>query len=443
MNNLAVRRATFRLYPTPQVNATLKEHRRLHKCLYNAALYHRKSSYEYFGYAVDYLDQQNLLPAFKQYYPEYQQIHSQALQATVKRVDFAFCRFFAGLGGYPKFKSIRNYSGWTYPATSGWKVHSTGKHGYLELSKIGQIRMRGEARLWGRPTTCTILYRQGKWFVSITLDIDDQLLKQSRPTGTGAVGIDIGCKVALAITDGENHQMIEAPKFLRNAEASIKKASKLKRRKRAPNHKKGVKASSRWKKAAVKVRKIMRKVANSRANWVHQVATEIVRCNSLVATEELEVAKMTRKSKKQRKKQKAGLNKSILDVGFGMLGATIKYKVEEAGGVFAQVPTKKVKPSQRCPGCGNCQPKTLSERVHTCECGIQLDRDIAAALVCLLWAVGKLPGDGMSLDKRRASSSTSSAKERKFCGSMAQLGAMKRQKSQPTVGDAETPTSTK
>jgi putative transposase len=52
---------------------------------------------------------------------------------------------------------------------------------------------------------------------------------------------------------------------------------------------------------------------------------------------------MTSKAKKgKRKKQKAGLNKSILDVGFGMLRSTIKYKVEQIGGVFAEVPTNTV-----------------------------------------------------------------------------------------------------
>jgi putative transposase len=59
-------------------------------------------------------------------------------------------------------------------------------------------------------------------------------------------------------------------------------------------------------------------VANQRQNWVHQVATEIASSNSLVATEKLEVRNMTRKAKKdKRKKQKAGLNKSILMLVLG------------------------------------------------------------------------------------------------------------------------------
>jgi putative transposase len=232
---------------------------------------------------------------------------------------------------------------------------------------------------------------------------------------------------------------------LRQAETKIKKLSKNKRRKVAPNRSKKQKGSSRWKKAQQKISKITRKVANSRANWIHQVATELVRSNSFIATEKLEVTKMTARAKKgKRKKQKAGLNKSILDVGFGMLRSAIQYKVTEAGGVFVEVPTKTVKPSQTCPNCGNQHPKTLDERVHQCKvCGFSLDRDLAAALVMLLWSQGKLLGFETSLIDADVTSSTSDTSKRKFAGSQKQLGQKKRQKSGLTGLDAKTSPSTK
>ena len=37
----------------------------MHKDLYNAALYNRKTQYEKFRHSVDYFEQQNSLPAFK------------------------------------------------------------------------------------------------------------------------------------------------------------------------------------------------------------------------------------------------------------------------------------------------------------------------------------------------------------------------------------------
>jgi putative transposase len=428
---------TFRLYPNKQIEQFLRYHRKLHKDLFNAAVNNRFTQYQKFNHKVDYRSQQNCLPAFKEVWTEYKEINSQALQATLKRVDFAFERWKNGLGKRPRFKSIRHYSGWTYPAKTGYCVESDGENGYLNLSKIGRIQMRGKAKYWGKPTTCTIVFRSGKWYASITVDVLEQVLKPE-VLPVGAVGIDLGCKSALSITDGANHQQIDAPKFLRNAERRIKQASKEKRRKQAPNRKKKVKASRRWKKALFKVSKLTRKVAECRQNWVHQVAAEIVGGNSFVATERLEVKNMTSKAKKgKRRKQKAGLNKSIVDVGFGMLRSTIKYKVEQIGGVFVEVPTKKVKPSQTCPRCGHQHKKTLDIRVHECNvCGYVQDRDIAAAEVMLYWSKGTLPGFGTSLVDADVASATLSTSKK--AGSMKQLGQKKRQKSTLTGLDVET-----
>lgn len=436
---MIIRRITFRLYPTATQEKQLYEWRRMHKDLYNAALSNRKTQYERFGHAVDYFEQQNSLPAFKEVWPEYIELGSHALQATLKRVDAASQRFFNGLGGYPKFKSIRHYSGWTYPDRAGWKAHTIGDNGYLELSNLGQIQLRGKAKTWGTPTTCTIVHRNGNWYASITVNCS----ALPRELGTGAIGIDLGTKTAAAISDGENGYFIENPRWFQQMLPKIKKASKEKRRKRAPNWKKRIKASRRWKRSQRKVSSLYHKAALQRQNWVHHQSAQIVSGNSLVASEKLEVLKMTRKPKKgsKRKRQKAGLNRSILDVGWGKLTGAIKYKLEEGGGIFVEVPTKTVKPTQRCPKCLDVQPKTLDVRIHhCCVCNYVQDRDLASAEAMLLWATNSA-AFGTSAVRRGATSSTSETKERKNCGSMRQLGARKRRKHHSAGGDSETPPS--
>jgi putative transposase len=387
----------------------------MHKELYNSAIANRRVQYERFGHSVSYYEQQNSLPAFKEVWTEYKQLGSQTLQATLKRVDLAYQSFFKGLRGKPKFKSIRHYSGWTYPASSGWEVYSTGDHGYLELKDLKlSIQMRGKARTWGKPTTCTIVHRQGKWYASITVECTP-----IRETGTGAVGVDFGVDHAAAMSDGT---IIDNPRFSAQSADRIKKASKQKRRKIAPNFRKKIKASKRWKKASKKVSQIQRKIANQRQDWIHKVAKQIVSSNSLVATEELNLKGMTKKAKKgsKRKAQKTGLNRSMLDVGIGELTKTIEYKLQEAGGMLVKVPTKTVKPSQTCPSCGHQRKKDLSERVHHCsECGVIYDRDVAAAMVMLLWALGT------SVLKRGEEIPTSIPRH---TGGWKQISSLKRQK---------------
>ena len=152
-----------------------------------------------------------------------------------------------------------------------------------------------------------------------------------------------------------------------------------------------------------------------RQDWQHKVATQIVSSNSLVSTEKLNLKGMTRKAKGKRKRQKSGLNRSLLDVGIGNLKSLIKYKVTEAGGFYIEVPTQKVKPSQTCPNCGYQKKKELSERVHSCsKCGYTCDRDLAAAQVMLQYARGL---ERPSLDVESPSSI--------LCGSMRQLGALR------------------
>lgn len=407
---MVTRRVTYRIYPSSQQEQKLHWARRLHCYLYNAAIANRRTQYQKFGHSVDYFEQQNCLPAFKEVWTDYKELGSHTLQATLKRVDFAYQRFFKKLGKYPKFKAYRRYSGWTYPCKQSWKVSTNnGVNGHLELRDLKiSLQMRGKARQWGRAKTCTILYRNGKWYASITVEC-----APIRETGKDSVGLDFGCKTAVATSKGE---FIENPKFLANSQEKIRQLSKGLRRKRKPE-KRRVKASRRWKKIQAKISKERRKVANRRQDWIHQTATQIVSRHSMVATEKLNLKGMTKKAKQgsTRKRQKTGLNRSILDVGIGMLRDAIKYKVIEAGGLFVEIPTQKVKPTQRCAECWELTPKTLSDRVHKCQhCGHEDDRDINAARVCEIWARGQ---ELASLDAESPSSTN--------CGSMRQLGAMK------------------
>ncbi|MEA5498459.1 transposase [Limnoraphis robusta Tam1] len=414
---MLTRRLTYRLYLTKQQEDRLHYARKLHCLLYNAAVANRRTQYHKFNHSVNYLEQQNSLPAFKEVWTDYKQLGSHALQATLKRVDFAFQRFFNGLSKYPKFKSSRFYGGWTYPDKQSWKVHSIGDNGYLELKDLGfQVQMRGKARTWGDPTTCTILWKNGLWYASLTVNCEPV-----RELGREIVGADFGCKTAIAFSDGT---IVESPKFLKQAESEIKKLSKQLRRKQRPIKGKQ-KGSRRWKKVQSKLAKVKRKVANQRVNWVHQVAADLTSRNSIVVTEKINLKGMTRKAKKgsKRKRQKAGLNKSLLDVGIGMLKQAITYKLEEGKGFVVHAPTKQLKPTQRCNECWELTPKSLSDRLHICQhCSNQDDRDINSAKVCLTWYRRK------ELASSVADESSSTSKAAKFCGSMRQLAQMKRQK---------------
>lgn len=448
---MVTRRQTFRLYPNKAQEKALFDARRLHCYLYNACISHRQIEYKHNHKSISYFDQQNLLPAFKAEWVEFAALHSQALQTTVKRVDLAYNAFFTGLRGKPKFKSIRNYSGWGYPAKSGWKVNSTGKHGTVKLNDLGiTLKMRGKMKNhekdWNQPTTLTIIYKPSKrqWFASFTVEVatpDPKFGSESELAYESIAAYDLGCETAIALFDGTEFQDIENPRFSHKNDEKVRKVAKQKRRKRAP--KKGVKASRRWKKINKRESNLKAKVARQRKDWQHKVTSDIASRYDIGVTEKLNTKGMTHSAKKgsKRKKQKAGLNKSILSVGFGTLNKMITYKIEQKGGLVLQLPTKVVKPSQRCPKCNAVHKEwaELKNRHHACpDCGFEIPRDRGSAMVMYNVATNQQPGFGTSLVSLGCFSSTS---ETRKTGSMKQLGQKKRQKSSATVetGVLETP----
>lgn len=444
---MATLRQTFRLYPTQEQLSKLFYSRKLHQLLYNACIAQRRYEWKVNQKSISYIDQQNVLPAFKECWLEYKELYSTSLQGTVKRVDLAYNSFFKGLRGLPKFKAIRNYSGWTYPSTAGWKANTNGKHGSLTLNDLGiTIRMRGQAKQWGKATTLTIVYRPSvnAWYASFTVKVDTQQPKygsESDLTYVDVVAYDLGTETAITAFNGSEFEEIENQRFTKTLEPKVKSAGIAKRRKRAPNRHPGVKASNRWKKANKRESQLKRKVGNQRSDWQHKVTSDLASRYDIGVTEKLNTKGMTRKAKKEskRKKQKAGLNKSILDVGFGTLNQMLSYKIELKGGIVLQLPTKQLKPSQRCPKCGKVHKdwSNLSNRYHVCDlCGFEFERDKTSAMVMFNAALGKQPGYGNDLVKRGFPSSTSKTAH---TGSMKQLGKKKRQKQRSQDGTAETP----
>ncbi|NEQ17809.1 MAG: transposase [Moorea sp. SIO3E2] len=370
------------------------------------------------------------------------------MQATLKRVDLAYNRFLKGLSEIPRYKSIKKYSGWTYPSKAGWKANTDGKNGTLVLNDLGLvIKMRGQAKFWGTPTTLTIAYKPSinAWFASITVKVDTQQTRygsESDLVYEKIVAYDLGTETAITAFNGAEFEEIANQRFTKTLEPKVKAAGKEKRRKQAPDFKKGIKASNRWKKANKRESQLKIKAGLQRKDWQHKVTSDLASRYDIGVTEKLNTKGLTRKAKKgsKRKKQKAGLNKAILDVGFGTLNKMLTYKIELKGGIVLQLPTRQLKPSQRCPECGKVHKNwaELSNRYHVCDaCSFEFDRDKTSAMVMFNAALGKQPGYGADLDKRGFSSSTS--KTRKHTGSMKQLGKLKRQKSRSSDGSADTP----
>jgi putative transposase len=143
--------------------------------------------------------------------------------------------------------------------------------------------------------------------------------------------------------------------------------------------------------AALRLARAKEREANARRDHLHKVALDLVRRYDRIALERLEVRSMTRSAKGTVEepgsgvRQKAGLNRSLLDAGFGMLARLIREKAGYAAREVVHVAAHYS--SQTCAACGHVAKASREGPRFACvRCGHEADADVNAAQVILLRA---------------------------------------------------------
>lgn len=112
-----------------------------------------------------------------------------------------------------------------------------------------------------------------------------------------------------------------------------------------------------------------------------------------ISIEDLNVKGMSRRSKPKEnpakpgqylpngQARKSGLNREILDQGFGMFRRMLEYKCAHTGARL-HVIDRWYPSSKTCSGCGTVKTKlSLDTRTYVCHtCGLVMDRDLNAAI---------------------------------------------------------------
>jgi len=380
MAEIKRRRVTYKLYPTEEERIALEQTLELHCAIYNWTREHLIKA-DKKNKKLSYTDLCRLWTPYKKKHPKFKKVNAQSSQETIQRACISFETFRVKRSkgeakGYPRTKKPHRIKGWGYKTHGdGNRVFSEGKHGSVNLSNIGVIPMRGEARTTGAISTVGVMVKNSDWFLSVVHECGPQ-----RTPGTQQKGFDAGLMTYATIANGDGtYEEIENPRYHNKIKAELKKAQKDLSRKK--------KGSKNWIKQKEKLGKLYTKLENQHQNFTHQVSAALVKESSLIATEDLDITKMMAHGGAYKK----GLNKSIADASWGKLMIKLGYKAEEAGIPFHIIPTQTVKPSQTCPQCGTQKKKHLSERTHSCDCGLTLSRDQAAARVILNWALFKSP----------------------------------------------------
>jgi len=203
---------------------------------------------------------------------------------------------------------------------------------------------------------------RGRWYFNVAVKVE------GKPThSTSGVGIDLGLKTTAVCSDGKT---LERGDFYRDLE------EKLGKQQRAGNKK--------------QVRNIHAKIKNRRKDAIQKFSTKVVEEHGLIVVGNMSPSGLA----------KTKMAKSVLDAGWAMLKAQLKYKAIARSAVFIEV--NEAYSTQACSSCGSIpdsSPKGmdgLEVREWSCSCcGALHDRDINAAKNILALGI-EGPVDGIS-----------------------------------------------
>ena len=306
---------------------------------------------------------------------------------------------------------------------------------HVRLSHLGVIRTHDTTRhlvkavrAGAQIRSYTVSRAANRWYVSILVELTRPSTTPTRAQrSAGAVGVDLGVRYLAALSDeqapqrfaqyssleftGDGAPTLANPRWARAAE------KRLVRLQRALSR--AQKGSNRRARIVQQIARHHHLVALRRESGLHQVSKRLATGYTLIGLEDLAVAGMTAsaagtvEAPGKRVRQKAGLNRSILDAAFSTLRRQLEYKASWYGSQI-QIINRFFASSQTCSACG-ARAKTklgLHVRVFECAaCGVRIDRDVNAArniraeAVRMYEAQQLAPGTGESLNGRGAAGS--------------------------------------
>ena len=370
----------YRLYPTPTQDALLRRWESVLRFLWNlcqeqrlAGLARPKEERVYLSHYEQCRQLTELLDAA----PWIADVQCQARQEIVADLDKAWSRCFNGLARAPHWKRHGDAMRIFAPtATVKYDLVGDRKAGALAFAgpryrPLGTLKIvldrptRGAVKSWS-------IKRDGdEWYATASCEIE---VAEPVRVNDKAVGVDRG--VALLLADSDGHKVP-------NVRARGALEDRIVRAQRQVDHKK--RGSNNQKKARARVAKLLRRAARTREVAVNTASLRYAKSYGTVVIEKLAIGNMTASATGtvdhpgKQVAQKSGLNRAILDAGWGKFAEGLKYKVAERGGTVIEVSPSYT--SQTCPGCGcvDATNRPTQSEFRCISCSYAGNADVVAA----------------------------------------------------------------
>ena len=362
-DRMANRAYKLRIYPNDEQRILFAKTFGCVRMVYNYWLDRKIRQYEENKTNVTYTVCAKKMAAMKKTdeYAFLKEVDSVSLQQSLRHLDAAFQNFFRQpKAGFPKFKSKkRNKNSYSTVCINS---NITIGNGYLKLPKIGQVRLKQHRSIPKEYKLKSVTVSQtpgGNYYASILFEYENQVQEKKLQS---FLGLDFSMHELYRDSNGNEPAY---PGYYRKAEKKLaKEQRKLSRMQ---------KGSKNRDKQRIRVAKLHEKVSNQRKDFLHKQSRQITNACDCVCVEDLDMKAMS---------QSLNFGKSVMDNGWGMFTAFLKYKLEEQGKRLVKV-DRFFASSQICNICGykNPETKNLAVRAWDCpQCGKHHDRDVNAAI---------------------------------------------------------------
>ena len=353
-----------KIYPNNKQKVLIEKHFGCVRFAYNFALEKKIKTYTETKKTISIFAIQKEIPKLYEDKPWLKEVNSQALQQALKDLDSAFSHFFKKNNAFPKFKSRKNPKQ-SFRVPQHFEVSKDKKA--IKVPKLKWIKFRDKFNIPKdvEYRNLTISREGTEYFCAICYDnkLEKPLLSPIEESKT--LGIDLGTR-HLAIFSDETK--IENPRHFKKYEDKLaleqQKLSKKENRE-----------SKSYQKQKEKVRRIHKKISNTRKDFLHKLTTSIVKNQNYTSycMEDLSVKEMQQDNF-------TSMSRAIGDVGWSMLRNQMTYKCEDSGKNLLVI--GQFEPSSKtCCICGNIYHELKrDEEEWTCSnCHTFHDRDINAS----------------------------------------------------------------
>lgn len=364
----------YRIYPTPEQQARLESWQDALRFLWNLAheqrmMAHGRRCRVDARYPTAY-DQINELTLLRAELPWLADVPRNVSANLLTELDKAWQRCFKRLARAPHWKRKGRDS---VPLCEPHpKVFSVGDAS-ISFPKLGEIRAVIHRPMVGKPKTCAITRDGDAWFASVLCEAEvPDPVSSTKPV----VAIDRGVVNLIADSNG---RVVKGSRPLAKLLPKIATTQRVVARRK--------KGSKNQKRARARVARLQRKARWQRDVVLHVETKFYAKNHGTIIVEKLNIRGMTKSSSGTTEepgsnvRAKAGLNRAILDGGWGRFVEILRYKVVPEGGRVVEVPA--AYSSQTCAECGVADAKSrrTQSEFECVACGHSANADVNAARV--------------------------------------------------------------